>query len=207
MTHMARPKTIHDFYGFPEKLSTFEYPAPGSPETAKLIQTLMNDPTIQIDDHAWGLDHGAWSVLCHLYPDADVPVIQLSIDMAELPEFHLALGEKLRVLREHGVLIIGSGNVVHNLRKLDWSPDAPPSKWALEFDAWIQSKVRARDFRPLCSEVSDTEAARFSVPTLDHYLPLLYALGASDEKDKMAIEYEGIQNGAISMLSFSFGLR
>lgn len=206
VTHMKAPKTIHDFYGFPKALHDVQYPAPGSPAVAELIQSLIQSSSIQLDDHSWGLDHGTWSVLTHLYPEADVPVVQLSIDMAEPPSFHFELGRHLRALRDEGVLILGSGNIVHNLRQLSREPDAPPVDWALEFDDWVKRHIEKRDFLPLQTDFLATAAGRLSVPTPDHYLPLLYALGASETSDTLRFEHEGIQNGSISMRCVSFGL-
>jgi 4,5-DOPA dioxygenase extradiol len=134
VTHMPKPKTIHDFYGFPKPLYEVQYPAPGSPEVAELLQSEIRDPEVKIDDADWGLDHGAWSVLRHMYPHADVPIVQLSIDLSQGPEYHFRLGQQLRKFRDRGILIVGSGNIVHNLRQIDFSPNAQPFDWAIEFD-------------------------------------------------------------------------
>lgn len=205
VTHMEKPKTIHDFYGFPPALHAVQYPAPGNPALAEHIQTLTQKPKIQLDDKAWGLDHGTWSVLNQMYPQADIPVIQLSIDMSEPPSFHLELGRALKSLREQGVLILGSGNIVHNLRMISWDLAGRGFDWATEFDQWSKERLIARDFKALSDEIYKTEAGRLSIPTPDHYLPLLYVLGASDEKDELRFETEGCDMGSISMRSLSFG--
>lgn len=204
VTSMLQPKTIHDFYGFPEALFKVQYPAAGQPELAKKISDNIKDPKIAQDDHEWGLDHGTWSVLRHVYPNADIPVVQLSIAIKNPGDFHLQMGEKLRWLREQGVLIVGSGNIVHNLRQIRWEPEAKAFDWALEFDQWTKEKMLARDFKTLAQKFSDTSAGRLSVPTPDHYYPLLYILGAADKNDEISFEYEGIQNGSISMRCVKF---
>lgn len=206
VTHMARPKTIHDFSGFSKALFDVQYSAPGSSQIAELIQKTIKAPKIQLDDKNWGLDHGAWSVLKHMYPNADIPVVQLSIDLKESPSFHFELGKKLQFLREEGVLIVGSGNIVHNLRLLNWDEKAPTHAWAIEFDEWVKQKIIARDFKALQMDVHKTEAGRLSVPTPEHYYPLLYILGASSSDDKCKFEYEEMQNASISMRSVSFGI-
>lgn len=206
VTGMEKPKTIHDFYGFPKPLFDIQYPALGSPEVAKVISELITDPRINIDREMWGYDHGTWSVLRHMYPEADIPLIQLSLYMEQPGEYHYLLGEKLKPLRDAGVLIIGSGNVVHNLRQLDWSSDAIPHPWAIECDEWIHKKLEERDFTSLYENVLDSEAGRLSIPTPDHYYPFLYILGASNKDDELKFEYQGIHNASISMLSVSFGL-
>ena len=205
VTGMAAPRTIHDFGGFPEALYGVRYPAPGSPQLAELVRETLGAGEARIDAAEWGLDHGAWSVLCHMYPKADVPVVQLGIDYDAPARRHFEIGQKLRVLREKGVLILGSGNVVHNLRRISFDEDAAPMDWAVEFDAWIKGRLERRDFTPLLSDLSAAPSGLLAVPTPDHYDPLLYVLGASDEHDALRFEYEGIQNGSISMRSVSFG--
>ncbi|MGZ3718113.1 MAG: 4,5-DOPA-extradiol-dioxygenase [Bdellovibrionota bacterium] len=205
VTHMANPKTIHDFYGFPPALFDIRYNAPGSPAVADLVRATVKSPRIQPDDEMWGLDHGTWSVLRHIFPAADIPVLQLSLDIAQPAPYHLELGRQLRTLRDQSVLIIASGNIVHNLRKIRWEEDAAPFDWALEFDAWTRDKLRARDEVALSKEYLAFESGRLSVPTADHYLPLLYALGASDSRDELRFTFEGIQNASISMRSMVFG--
>jgi 4,5-DOPA dioxygenase extradiol len=205
VTHMQRPRTIHDFYGFPQELFDVRYPAPGDPGLAERISREASNPTIVLDDEIWGLDHGAWSVLMHLYPAADVPVLQLSLDMTEPAAFHFALGEKLKYLRSEGVLIVGSGNIVHNLRRINFADDAPPFDWAVEFDAWVKKRIENGDYRAIVYEARSTEAGRLSIPTLDHWYPLLYTLGAADDGEALRFEYEGIENASISMRCLSLG--
>lgn len=207
VTRMPKPRTIHDFGGFPEALFQVQYPAPGSPEVADLVIDTVGSDTVKADDSEWGLDHGTWSVLRHLFPEAKVPVLQLSLDLAKPPQYHFELGKKLRPLRDEGVFIVGSGDTVHNLRKINWESAAPPFAWAQEFDAWFKGCLEKRDFDSLVHHYRDTEVGKLAVPTPDHYYPALYILGASEEADALKIEYEEIQNGSISMLCFSFGGR
>ncbi len=206
VTRMDQPRTIHDFYGFPQALFDVQYPAPGSPALAEQIQKLTEKPKIHADDNVWGLDHGTWSVLRRVYPEADIPVVQLSIDMSEPPAFHLELGKILKSLREQGVLIVGSGNIVHNLRQVDWSKQSQGFDWALEFDHWVKGQIEKRDFQSLATDFMKTTAGRNSVPTPDHYYPLLYVLGAADvQKDELKFEFEGYDMGSISMRCLSLG--
>ncbi|WP_081112081.1 4,5-DOPA dioxygenase extradiol [Bdellovibrio bacteriovorus] len=205
VTRMEKPRTIHDFYGFPQELFNVQYPAPGDPELAKQIQSLSNKPQIHGDDSSWGLDHGTWAVLRKMYPQADIPVLQLSIDMSEPPAFHFELGRTLKKLREQGVLIVGSGNIVHNLRRANWDKPLQGEDWAIEFDEWAKEKLVDRDFKALTEEFMKSTAGRLSVPTPDHYLPMLYVLGAADEKDELAFQFEGYDMGSISMRGFSLG--
>jgi 4,5-DOPA dioxygenase extradiol len=204
ITHMEKPKTIHDFYGFPEPLFAVQYPAKGDLKIAEEIKALVKDPSIQLDNEQWGYDHGAWSVLRHMFPKADIPVLQLSLHLEQPAEYHFNLGQALKPLREKGILIIGSGNIVHNLRKISWEREAPVFPWAIEFDAWVKEKLEARNFSALVSEAVQSEAGKLSVPTMEHWYPLLYAIGASDDRDKLRFEYEEMQNASISMRSLSF---
>lgn len=201
----AKPKTIHDFGGFPKALFDQQYPAPGSPEIAQLIKETATSPEVHGDSGHWGLDHGAWTVLKHMYPNADIPVLQLSLNMSEGPEHHMKVASQLETLRDRGVLILGSGNIVHNLRTIRWEPNAPAFEWAQEFDDWMKKKLIARDFKPVIHDFHKTEAGRLSIPTLDHYLPLFYALGASNTKDDLSFDYEEMQNGSISMRCVRLG--
>lgn len=205
VTAMPKPKTIHDFYGFPEELFNVQYPAPGSPEIAEHISKTILDPKIHTDNEMWGLDHGAWSVLKHIYPEAQIPVLQLSLHMEMPPEYHFKMGQQLRPLRDQGILIVGSGNIVHNLRVIKWGADPEPYDWAIEFDQWSKEKLEARDFRAFVTDFHKSEAGKKSVPTNEHYFPLLYVLGASDENDQLHFDFEGIQNASISMRTFSLG--
>ncbi|MFI5363780.1 MAG: 4,5-DOPA dioxygenase extradiol [Elusimicrobiota bacterium] len=204
-TGMARPRTIHDFGGFPEELYAIRYPAPGDPALAALVRESVGGSSVAIDETEWGLDHGAWSVLRHMYPKADVPVVQLSLDCGASARRHFEVGEKLRPLREKGVLILGSGNVVHNLRRVSFDENAAPQSWAVEFDSWVKGRLEQRDLEALLGDLSGAPSGALAVPTRDHFDPLLYVLGASDEKDALRFEYEGIQNGSISMRCVSFG--
>ncbi|HEY5038898.1 MAG TPA: 4,5-DOPA dioxygenase extradiol [bacterium] len=191
-----KPKTIHDFNGFPKELNEVEYPAPGAPDEA---QRLVRDLGLQPDE-TWGLDHGTWSVLRHLYPKADIPVFQISLDQNKTLEEHEALGEKLQPLRERGVLILGSGNLTHNLRKFEWDEKAKPYDWAVEFDSKIKKAIEARDLKSLTNpQVWGESLYRQAHPTAEHYVPLLYVMGSSTEKDKLSFPFEEIQNAGFSM--------
>lgn len=203
VTRMAWPKTIHDFGGFPRELFEVQYPAPGSIETADLLRSLI--PGVSADEAEWGLDHGTWSVLRHTFPLADVPVLQMSLSIFDPPEKHLRLGEELRALRERGVLILGSGNLVHNLRQIKWDENAAPYDWALEFDQWIASRLESRDIDSIVRDSLTSASGRLASPTPDHFLPLYYVLGASDSRDNLRVEFEQMQNASISMRSFSLG--
>jgi 4,5-DOPA dioxygenase extradiol len=202
VTRMEHPKTIHDFGGFPKALFDIQYPAPGMPSLADMIIKTISSPHIDADENEWGLDHGTWSVLRHLYPDANIPVLQLSMDMTKPAEYHYEIGKQLKFFRNQGVLIIGSGNIVHNLRQIDWDENAKAFDWAVEFDQWVKEKAVSHDFNSLVSEFSKSKIGQLSVPTPDHYYPLLYILGAVDKEDKLSFPYEGMQNASISMRSF-----
>ncbi len=173
VTGMDHPKTIHDFGGFPRELFEFQYPAPGSLELAYLTRETVKGAPVDIDQ-SWGLDHGTWSVLCRMYPDANLPVVQLSLDRSQKPEYHYALGGELQILRRKGVLIMGSGNIVHNLRTAVWREGA--YGWAIEFDEKIKELVLSGNHDPLVQYQSLGQAARLAIPTNEHYLPLLYIL-------------------------------
>jgi 4,5-DOPA dioxygenase extradiol len=190
------PRTIHDFYGFPRPLYEVQYPAPGAPEEAKQLAMKRHLKT----DHEWGFDHGAWSVLSHLYPEAEIPAFQVSLDHARTFEEHLALGKELKELRERGVLVLGSGNLVHNLHKLNWEMQNAAYPWAQEFDERVKKAIEERDVETLAApdRWGSTLLAE-AHPTLEHYAPLLYCLGATDEADRVSCPYEGIEFGTISM--------
>lgn len=207
VARMPRPKTIHDFYGFPKDLFDVQYPAPGSPEIADLVRKTVKDPKVQADEEMWGLDHGSWAILRKMYPKAEIPVLQLSLYLSQPGEYHYQLGQQLKPLRDQGILIVGSGNIVHNLRKIVWEEKAPAFDWAVEFDEWVKAKLVARDHQALISRYLETEAGRFSVPTPDHYYPLLTVLGATYADENVTFEFEGMQNGSISMRAVSFGHR
>jgi 4,5-DOPA dioxygenase extradiol len=205
VTAMTAPRTIHDFGGFPSELYQIEYPAPGAPEIAQRVQELLAPLTVE-PDHSWGLDHGTWSVLCHVYPAADIPVIQLSIDETQPPAFHFELGKRLGPLRDEGVLIIGSGNLVHNLHTYAWGKHIPePYDWAIRFEATARDLMTAGDFEPLVNYESLGSDAVLAVPTPDHYLPLLYVLGAVRGNEPVSFPVEGVDGGSISMLSVQVG--
>ncbi len=198
----GHPRTIHDFYGFPTELYDVEYPAPGAPTEA---EQLASDPEISRDQQ-WGLDHGSWSVLRHMYPKADVPAFQLSLDVRRDMNAHLELGREIRKLRERGVLILGSGNIVHNLRRIDWNDPHGAYDWAVEFDAKVKEAVEAHDAAALAHPQTWGESLLASAhPTAEHYLPLLYCAGSTDENDAVSYPYEGFDFGSISMRAVLFG--
>ena len=197
----AHPETIHDFYGFPRDLYEVQYPAPGAPEEAEKV---AENPQIEHDDK-WGLDHGSWSVLRHMYPKADVPAFQLSLDERRSFHEHFELGREIRALRERGVLILGSGNIVHNLRRIDWNNAHGSYDWAVEFDAKVKAAVDSRDANALTAPQRWGETLLETAhPTAEHYLPLLYSMGASDEGDAVSYPYEGFDFGSISMRAVLF---
>jgi 4,5-DOPA dioxygenase extradiol len=201
VTAMREPRTIHDFYGFPPELFAIRYPAPGAPELAQRVQALLTPVTVT-EDHEWGLDHGTWSVLVRMFPRADIPVVQLSIDATQPPDFHYRLGRQLAALRDEGVMLMGSGNVVHNLRLLNWDSSGEGPTWATAFNDRIRNAVASGDHQLAINYETD-EAARLSVPTPEHYLPLLYVLGASGG-EPATFPTDGIELGSISMLSVLF---
>jgi 4,5-DOPA dioxygenase extradiol len=202
VTAMEQPRTIHDFAGFPPELYEKRYPAPGSPELARMTVETLKESHVQADSE-WGLDHGAWAVLCQMYPQADVPVVQLSLDERKPPAFHYELGRELRGLRKKGVLIIGSGNIVHNLREVVWEDTA--YDWALKFDARIKELIESGDHRAIIDYTRLGRSARLAVPTAEHYLPLLYVLGAQDQTDGVAFFAEKVTLGSMSMRSVRIG--
>jgi 4,5-DOPA dioxygenase extradiol len=205
VTAMAKPRTIHDFGGFPRELFEVEYPASGWPELAVRVVDLLGPETVA-DETQWGLDHGTWSVLCHVFPEADIQVVQLSIDERESPEFHYEIGKKLGPLRDEGVLIVGSGNIVHNLHTYAWGRHGvEPFDWAMRFDAQVREAIAAGDERPLVDYEKLGKDALLSAPTPDHYLPLLYVLGAKRDGDPVSFPVGGFDGGSISMTSIRFG--
>ncbi len=204
VTANEHPRTIHDFGGFPRELYAVEYPAPGDLALAARITELLAGFGAAGDER-WGLDHGTWSVLKHVYPNADVPIVQLSIDETLEPGLHFEIGALLRPLRNEGVMIVASGNIVHNLEAFAWGRhSAGPFDWARRFEAKARQLLTSRTFEPLIDYESLGEDALLSAPTPDHYLPLLYAMGASDERDRISFPVEGIDGGSISMLSVLF---
>jgi len=198
VTSMEKPKTIHDFGGFPQELFDQQYPAPGSPETAKHAQEALAPTHVHLDDE-WGFDHGSWSVLKRMYPDADIPTIQLSIDYTLKPEEHFALAQQLAALRKRGVLILGSGNVVHNLRALKF--DGGTYDWAQEFDTRVTDLINAGKESEINNFLQWGELAKSAHPTYEHFLPLMYITGAKKQSDAPAFFNEGIDLGSISMRS------
>lgn len=199
LAHVGRqPKTIHDFGGFPAGLYTQQYPAPGAPEVAEVMMSLVRAPVSA--DTEWGLDHGAWSILMHLFPAADIPTFQLSLDLARPPVEHFVLGCELKPLREKGVLIVGSGNIVHNLSAMRLNASA--YDWAEVFDADITAKLEARNFQVAADYQALGNIARLAHPTSEHYLPVLYPLGAADEKDELRFFNIGFDLASLSMRSF-----
>jgi 4,5-DOPA dioxygenase extradiol len=201
VTVSAAPRTIHDFGSFPDELYRVQYPAPGDPALARRVRELLAPVDVALDD-TWGLDHGTWSVLRHLYPEADVPVVQLSIDARQPPAFHFAVGQALAPLRAEGMLIVGSGNVVHNLREYDWSGQGTgPHAWATRFEQEARTLILAGEHGPLIDYRRLGPDAMRAVPTPEHYLPLLYVLGSRSPGDQVRFPVEGIEGGTVSMLA------
>lgn len=199
------PRTIHDFGGFPKELYQVEYPALGAPALAQRVQELLAPLPVAMDDQ-WGLDHGTWSVLRHVYPKADIPVVQLSIDERQPASFHFDLGRRLASLREEGYLIMGSGNIVHNLHAYAWGRHNPgPFDWAIGFEKRARDALDAGKTSPLVNYETLGPQALLSVPTPDHYLPLLYVLGARTSDDSVEFPVEGVDGGSISMLCVKLG--
>jgi 4,5-DOPA dioxygenase extradiol len=205
VTAMDAPRTIHDFGGFPRELFAVRYPAPGDGALAAHVQRLLAPLPVTADQH-WGLDHGTWSVLCHLFPQADVPVVQLSIDETQPPSFHYELGARLRPLREEGVLLLGSGDIVHNLHAYAWGRHAQePYDWALRFEARVRELLGSGDHTPLIDYPALGPDAMLAVPTPEHYLPLLYVLGAAVAGEPVSFPVEGMDGGSVSMLAVQVG--
>jgi 4,5-DOPA dioxygenase extradiol len=202
---MPSPRTIHDFGGFPRELYEVNYPAPGSPELATRVADLLAPIPVELDQR-WGLDHGTWSVLCHVFPQADIPVVQLSIDETREPQFHYEVGRLLAPLRDESVLIIGSGNIVHNLHTYAWGKhDVEPFDWALRFETRARELLGRNDDEPLVNYETLGNDALLSAPTPDHYLPLLYVMGLRRRGEEVSFPVEGFDGGSISMLSVQFG--
>ncbi|MCC5612185.1 4,5-DOPA dioxygenase extradiol [Nostoc sp. CHAB 5834] len=201
-----RPATIHDFSGFEKELHEMQYPAPGHPQLAKLAKSMIRRGAA-VETNQWGLDHGTWTVLRHLYPNASIPVFQVSINYAEQGDFHLAVGRELAALRDKGVLIVGSGNIVHNLRLTErLAPEGPSSKpWAQEFDDAVKKALDDRDDKALGGYWALSKDAKVAVPTPDHYWPLLYAVGAAKNDGPPKHIFEGFQGGTLSMRCLKFG--
>jgi 4,5-DOPA dioxygenase extradiol len=199
------PRTIHDFGGFPEELYRIAYPAPGSPDLARRVRDLLGPIPVRLDQ-AWGLDHGTWAVLRHVFPEADVPVVQLSIDETQAPRFHYETGKRLAPLRDEGVLIMGSGNIVHNLHAYAWGRHGiEPYDWAVRFERQARERLLEGDDATLVAYESLGPDARLSIPTPDHYLPLLYVMGARQAGERVSFPVEGVDGGSVSMLTVQFG--
>ena len=207
ITAMERPKTIHDFGGFPEELYRVQYPAPGSPELAREIQEISKSPKIE-SDFQWGLDHGTWSVLKNIYPRADIPVVQLSLDYYSTPEAHFILGSKLASLRKRNILIIGSGNIVHNLRMIAWDHMNDTDfgyDWAIEANNLIKGYFISRDYKSLIGYKSKGQAINLAIPSPDHFLPLLYIAAMAEENESIEIFNDKPVMGSLTMTSFKIG--
>lgn len=202
VTAMPKPKTIHDFGGFPQELFDIQYPAPGCPALAHRVKELLETPVV-LEEYEWGIDHGAWSVLKYLYPDADVPVVQLSLDGSLSSREHYELAKKLQALRDENILILGSGNVVHNLRTIHWGEDAKPFPWANEFNDFFVSEMNANHHESLINWEQFGDAAHLSVPTPEHYWPALYILALQKDDETPKVLSNGLELGSISMLTFS----
>jgi 4,5-DOPA dioxygenase extradiol len=201
VTASPEPRTIHDFGGFPRKLYEVQYPAPGDPELAQRIQELLAPISVDLDKR-WGLDHGTWSVLCHVFPDADVPVIQLSLDETQPAQFHYDTAKRLASLRDDGVLVFGSGNVVHNLHAYGWGRrQIKPFDWAVRFEKHAREMLVAGHHEPLIAYETLGRDAALSIPTPEHYLPLLYVIAQQREGEKVSFPVEGFDGGSISMLA------
>lgn len=202
VTAMSQPRTIHDFYGFPKALFEMQYPAKGSPQLARLVWETVKNVDVKLD-YEWGLDHGAWSVLCRMFPNADVPVVQLSLDRTKDPAFHYELGKELRALRRKGVLIVGSGNIVHNLAEVVWQDEA--CDWAINFDKKLAKLILSEDHEKIVHYQTFGELARLSVPTPEHYLPLLYILALQEKGDKVSFFADKVTLCSMSMRSVRIG--
>jgi 4,5-DOPA dioxygenase extradiol len=202
---MPSPRIIHDFGGFPRKLYEVKYTAPGDPELARRVQSLLAPVTVGLDKR-WGLDHGTWSVLCHVFPEADIPVVQLSVDETQPAEFHYETAKRLAPLRNEGVLIIGSGNLVHNLHAYAWGrQQVEPFDWAVRFEERARELLLAGEHDPLIAYETLGRNAILSVPTPDHYLPLLYVISQQREGEQVSFPVEGVDGGSISMLTIQIG--
>lgn len=207
VTAMSWPKTIHDFSGFPEELYRVQYPAPGDPVLADQVKELMDPTPVELDPK-WGLDHGAWSVIKHLYPQADVPVIQLSMDYRKGPQFHYKLGSLLGELRHKGILVIGSGNIVHNLARVDWQnlhKEDHGYDWAYEARERINRAITSGDYSVLLDFEKHSKALQLAIPTPDHFFPLLYILGIKEKNEDLSFFNDQLIGGSISMTSLKIG--
>lgn len=205
VTSNPRPRTIHDFGNFPPELFAVEYPAPGHPELAHQIQQMLAPIPVALDEQ-WGFDHGTWSVLKHVFPEANIPVIQLSLNASKPPAYHYEIGQRLKPLREQGILILGSGNIIHNLKTYTWHrPDTPAFDWAVRFEAYIQNALIQGDDTAVINYEHFGPDATLAVPTPEHYLPLLYVLGCRQNEEPVSFPVVGNEGGSVSMLSVQIG--
>jgi 4,5-DOPA dioxygenase extradiol len=204
VTAMAQPETIHDFGGFPPALHAVQYPAPGSPVLAQRVKDLLTPLPVTLDQ-SWGLDHGAWSILVHMFPEADIPVVQLSLDMNQDNRFHYELGKQLQALRDEGVLIMASGNVVHNLRLLQWDGQVAAPEWSARIEQQVVNCLETGNHEALIDFQNLDPQAQLAIPTSEHYLPLLYIAALQTEADKISFPTRGIEMGSLSMLSVRVG--
>lgn len=200
----SNPEIIYDFSGFPKEMYQIKYPAPGAKEYA-LLTTELTKEKIIMPDHEWGIDHGAWTVLMHMFPEANIPVYQLSIDIKNSLTQHYELAAMLKALRKKGVLVIGSGNITHNLGNIDWNIEAKPFAWAEEFDAKIKSNLLSVNHKEIINYESWGNIAKLAHPSDDHYLPLLYSIGLADKNDPIEFIFEGFHHGSLSMRCVKFG--
>lgn len=207
VTAMSQPRTIHDFGGFPRALFEVQYPAPGDPQLAATTRELLSPEIVELDE-TWGLDHGAWSVIKHLYPEADVPVIQLSIDYTKPARWHFNLANQLSMLRDKGILIIGSGNIVHNLRLVDFANfnrDNYGYDWAIEAREIINGWLLDGNFTPLLHDKPEQRSLQLAIPTPDHFLPLVYTLGLKRKSEELTLFNDKLLAGSLSMTSVKIG--
>ncbi|RLZ09297.1 4,5-DOPA-extradiol-dioxygenase [Faecalibacter macacae] len=206
VTAMTSPPTIHDFGGFPQALHDVQYPAPGNPDLAKEIKQIIKSAEVGLDIE-WGLDHGAWTVIKHMYPDANIPIVEFSLDYRRTPEQHYQLAQELKALRKKGVLIIGSGNIVHNLRAVAWNRinDVFGFDWAIEANETIKKAIIDRNHKPLMNPFDQGQAFQLAIPTPEHYLPLLYALALEGKDDEISFFNDEPVAGSLSMTSVYIG--
>jgi 4,5-DOPA dioxygenase extradiol len=206
VTVMENPKTIHDFYGFPDELYNVQYPAPGSPGLARDTKEIITKTDIGLDDK-WGLDHGCWSVVKHLYPNADVPVVQMSLDFTQSPQYHYELAKELSSLRSKGILIVGSGNIVHNLRMVAWNKLNADFgyDWALEVNEKVKQKITDGNSRDLINYKSLGRGFELAIPTPEHYLPLLYVLALQEKDEPVKLFNDKPVGGSLTMTSVVIG--
>jgi 4,5-DOPA dioxygenase extradiol len=205
VTAAEHPRTIHDFGGFPQELYAIEYRAPGDPSLAARVRDTLSPIPVKLDER-WGLDHGTWSILYHIFPKADIPVVQLSVDREQPPFFHYKIGKLLTPLRDEGILILGSGNLVHNLQAYNWDqPDVAPFDWASRFEEKVRHVLQSEKDEQLIDYLAIGTEAQLSVPTPDHYLPLLYVLGSRKKGEGTSFPIEGFDGGSMSMLTIQIG--